>query len=374
MRIIQVLGSSAGGRGQYVAALSREMSALGHQICVVAPRATLERFDFPKTLAMGNRRLGFSRRFLRLCRGADVIHAHGYQAALLVAGCFELFWRKHRQHPVFAITWHNDFLTHGWRRRLDLALAGFPLGFATLVSAVSNQLCDQARELGCAEVFWSPAPSLKVPQLLAQPPVATESKLELRRALFADAPGFDVNLPLVISAARWSEQKDLETSGAAFVALHTPVNWVVLGDGNPEYARRAGLVAAGRRVQRGEQFLLPGAVANMEDYLRAADVFVLTSKSEGWPLSVQEAMAAGLPVVSTPVGGVPEILGGCGFLVPVGDAAGFAAYIESALGDAGKRQGSASRQRAAGFETFATLAQYWLRRYTAPHHAVEHTI
>lgn len=362
MKIIHVLGPSAGGRGAYVEALATEMTGLGHRVCVAGPGETLTRFHFPRPVALGKQRLGFSGRFLDLLRGADVVHAHGYQAAALVAAYFTgLFPPGHR--PVFAITWHNELLPRGWRLHRDLAVAAWPLRFANLVSAVNHHLCDQARHLGFSEAFWSPAPSLKVPGLLAQPPLDKAAKRVARRHLFADTPGFDPGLPLALSVARWSVQKGLETAAAAFVSLPTPVNWVVIGDGDVDYARRATHVATGRQVRHGEQFLLPGAANNVEDYLRAADVFVMTSKSEGWPLSVQEAMAAGLPVVSTRVGGVPEILRGCGFLVDVGDALGCANAIEAALEDAGKCQGAAARQRAAGFETFATLARRWLQRY-----------
>jgi len=74
---------------------------------------------------------------------------------------------------------------------------------------------------------------------------------------------------------------------------------------------------------------------------RAADVFVLPTHREGWPNVVTEALASGLPVVATPVGGIPQILGGSepeahlGALVDVGDVAGFRAAIQRVL-DGGK--------------------------------------
>jgi glycosyltransferase involved in cell wall biosynthesis len=81
----------------------------------------------------------------------------------------------------------------------------------------------------------------------------------------------------------------------------------------------------------------------------AADFFVLPSRDEGLPLAVLEAMARSLPVVVTPVGGVPEVVKDRehGLLVPVDDDRALAAAIEtiardlalrSALGEAGHRR------------------------------------
>ncbi|MGI9501669.1 MAG: glycosyltransferase [Geminicoccaceae bacterium] len=61
------------------------------------------------------------------------------------------------------------------------------------------------------------------------------------------------------------------------------------------------------------QVIMPGGqpAGALPDWYRAADVLVLASSREGWPNVVLEALACGLPVIATPVGGVPEILGDC---------------------------------------------------------------
>jgi glycosyltransferase involved in cell wall biosynthesis len=71
------------------------------------------------------------------------------------------------------------------------------------------------------------------------------------------------------------------------------------------------------------------------DFLAAADAFVLSSSGEGLPISLLEAMAAGLPVVTSAIGAMPEVVngGGGGFVVPAGSVEGFARAIERLAGD-----------------------------------------
>src|SRR5262249_28468615 len=97
--------------------------------------------------------------------------------------------------------------------------------------------------------------------------------------------------------------------------------------------------------------------------LCAADVFLLTSVSEGIPLTLIEAMAAGLPVVSTDVGGTAEVVadGQTGYLVPAKDDAALAGAVVRLAGDGRLRQrlGAAGQARArAVFDEARMVARY----------------
>jgi glycosyltransferase involved in cell wall biosynthesis len=117
---------------------------------------------------------------------------------------------------------------------------------------------------------------------------------------------------------------------------------------DPAYAES--LKALAQELGLGQRVRFLGSRADVPDILRASDVFVLSSDYEGNPLSVLEAMAAGLPVISTAVGGVPELVqhGTTGLLVPAGDACSLAEAIAQLGCDPARRaaMGNTARQTA----------------------------
>jgi glycosyltransferase involved in cell wall biosynthesis len=86
-----------------------------------------------------------------------------------------------------------------------------------------------------------------------------------------------------------------------------------------------------RELGLGERFRFMGHTADPNGAVRAADVMLMTSISEGLPMSILEAMGQGRPVVATGVGGVPDVVRGCGIVTPPGDAHGLARAVATLL-------------------------------------------
>jgi glycosyltransferase involved in cell wall biosynthesis len=154
---------------------------------------------------------------------------------------------------------------------------------------------------------------------------------------------------VIVQVARLDYLKDHATAlrTLAEVLRHRPGAQLFLVGEGPE---RAPIEAAIRQLGLGERVRLLGLRKDVARFLFAADLFLLTSISEGIPLTLIEAMAAGLPVVSTRVGGVPEVVedGRTGLLAPAGDAAALAGQILRLAADPALRErlGGQGRDRA----------------------------
>jgi glycosyltransferase involved in cell wall biosynthesis len=151
----------------------------------------------------------------------------------------------------------------------------------------------------------------------------------------------------LLSVGRLRPPKDFLTLVRAVAALEPgSVRLRIAGDG-PD---RAALSAEVARLGLDGVVELLGERHDVDELLAAADLLVLSSDSEGLPLSVLEAMAAGLPVVASAVGGVPELVrdGETGLLVPPGDPGALARALAGLVADPElrARAGAAGRRRA----------------------------
>jgi glycosyltransferase involved in cell wall biosynthesis len=281
----------------------------------------------------------WARRLRRLVvdRAIDVVHIHAPYPAAVGRPVLRALGRR---RPAIVYTEHNSWDGYGWATRWANALT-YPL--------------DDARLVVSPEALASmPRPFRRRTEVLVHGIELDEAashgaaRDRIRREL-----GVTDATVLVVTVANLRAHKDyptlLEATRRALDA-GAAIRVVAVGQGPLENDIRA---LAGR-LGLGEAFQLLGYRSDALDVLAAGDIFTLSSKAEGYPVSLMEALALGLPVVATAVGGIPEAVrsGVEGLTVPatrpdlLGDA------LASLAGDAERRAafGEAARTRSVLFD------------------------
>ena len=239
-------------------------------------------------------------RLRQLMANTDIVHAH----SPLLAGAARLMARTMRRRPVTVSTEHNVWSSFLWPTRLLNALTA---GLDAQRWAVSQEvLRSMGRRAGRAASVLVHGIVLHA----GEPEPGTRERIRAELGIPTDAV-------VVLTVANFRREKDYPNLlNAAHQALSTePRLWfVAVGQGPLEGEVRALHAELGL----GERFVLTGYRADVPDLMAAADIFTLGSAFEGLPVSIMEAMAAGLPTVATAVGGVPEAVvdGETGILVP----------------------------------------------------------
>lgn len=223
---------------------------------------------------------------------------------------------------------HAALLAHsrqmgGWRHRLMPLLARLVYPLADAVVGVAHGVSEElVKDLGL--------PRHKVATIWN--PVVTED-FAARAAAPLPHPWLgDGGPPVILAAGRLAPVKDYPTFLAAIAALRRrrPVRAILLGEG-PE---RPALLARRDALGLGDCVDLPGAMADPLPWFARAAALAVTSLSEGFALTLVEAMACGVPVASTdcPVGPRDILEGGrYGPLTPVGDAGALADALAGLL-------------------------------------------
>jgi glycosyltransferase involved in cell wall biosynthesis len=175
-----------------------------------------------------------------------------------------------------------------------------------------------------------------------------------------DLPNWNQQAPLagagvLVTAARLVEKKGLHLVPAALAKLQArglTFTWRIAGDG-PERARLQALVAQHRL---GDRVVFLGACDNatVRRELMAADAALLPcilagdGERDGIPIFLSEAMALGVPVVTTPISGIPEVVNDrdTGFFAAPGDSDALAATLAAVLGDPSLARSVGARGRA----------------------------
>lgn len=362
LTILHVLAPArVGGLEQVVLALATGHSARGHRVCVAAV-VSEDTTEHPfieglraagidvRVAAISARSYAAEREFIRrLCRELkpDVLHTHGYRPDVVDSGVARALGIATLStiHGFIGLTMRGriyEWIQRRWLRRFDavvavsrpqvglLTKAGVPAG---RVHLLPNAWSEQSSRL---------------------------SGSAARQQMQIPANAFHIGW-----VGRISPEKGADVLLAALPHLaDLPLIASFIGEGSERERLTAEAAAAGESRVRWHGFL-----ANAGRLYAGFDVFVLSSHTEGTPIALLEAMSAGVPIVATAVGGVPDVVSrNEALLVPPNDPAALAAAIRSVYADptAAAARARAAQQRLA--QNFAV--EPWLASYEALYRSI----
>ncbi len=327
-----------GGAESVVTALARGAHARGHPVAVAAlgqdasapPALPALRAAGVAVhdLRCGRRRyLAEIRALARVLRTVrpDVVHTHVYHADIVGTAAA-------RVAGTACVATVHGFTGGGGRNRLYERLDLLALRFARRVICVSDGTAARVRASGIAAGRvrvvpngWPGTAFLPRPQARARLGLAPEYVVIGWVGRLSAEKGPDLFLDAVLPLLSGNRRA------------------VLVGDGE-EHERLAALLA---RDARGSRVLLAGVRPDAGSLMAAFDVLVLSSRTEGVPMVLLDAMAARVPVAAFAVGGIPDVVdASSAWLAPAGDAAALRAQLAAAIEDregAGRRADAAAR-------------------------------
>jgi glycosyltransferase involved in cell wall biosynthesis len=355
-----------GGLERVVQALGRGLRGLGHDVHVVAVGVgaeTVARFLAPlsdagvrtRTLVLSGRAYLRERAAIAdLCRQLcpDVVHTHGYRPDVVDAGVA-------RRLGIPVVTTVHGFTGGGWKNQFYEWLQCRAFRRFDAVVAVSRPLVERLARGGVPRGRIH-----EVPNAWRQLAPALDRE-SARRALGIPPDAFVVGW-----VGRLSPEKGPDVLlDAVHHASDLPLAISMVGSG----VMQMPLQARAKRLGLNGRIRWHGAVPDADRVLRAFDVCVLSSRTEGTPIVLFEAMAAGVPVVATRVGGVPDVVSPVhAALVAPEDPVALAAEIRGVYQDPA---GAQRRARAASVRLERDFGVApWLDRYEAIYQLVSHGV
>jgi glycosyltransferase involved in cell wall biosynthesis len=350
VRLLLVVDSlEAGGAERHVVDLAVALRRRGYEVTVASSIADglaepLERADIPVRPLLDRRvkrrlSLAFAWRLRRLIKRGhfDLVHAHIYASAGAAATA--------NAGVPLVITEHTEAL---WQTRSARMVCRWVYARAEHVIAVSTAIRRRLIERDSVP-----------PQRITVIPNAVTSAATASHALPSLPAGWH-NVPLVGVVARLQPEKGVAAflKAAACVApLFPEVGFLVVGDG----PLREELKGLARQLGLEQRVHFLGHRPDARALIELLDVLVVPSFTEGSPLIVLETMAAGVPVVASAVGGIPDQVRHDkeGLLVPPGDPRALGDALLRLLRDSdyARSLGEAGRERVASEFSYANMLQ-----------------
>jgi glycosyltransferase involved in cell wall biosynthesis len=328
-----VLSLDVGGLERLVVELARMAQCRGHRITVIC----IERAGqlSPDVIAAGarvielakptGRHAQYTEQASRLLSELepDVVHTHQIGAAWYLAQ------PAHRLRVPVLHTEHGNHLlrqqgiANTIRTRLRMALTARHI----------DAFCCVSNEIAAAVSQWHVVDRAKVRVVANGVPINRQSAPFSNRDVRAEL-GIPPTATVVGTVGRLTEVKRQSLLIGAFARIHasqSETHLVIVGDG-PE---RLALETLARTLGVTHAVHFVGYQRRPEDFLAIIDVFSLTSRSEGFPVSLLEAWSAGIAVACSAVGGIKDVVthGKNGMLFPAGDETAAAQVILQLIAD-----------------------------------------
>ena len=364
MKVLMVITSlGMGGAEKVVTTLADQLVELGHEVKIAY--LTGEALVVPKNKCISLVSLeiksfgSLTSGYLKLRKlidefKPDVVHSHLVHANIL---CRTL--RLSKTMPKLISSAHNTD-EEGWTRFLAYRLTD-------KLADISTNVSDEAVEAFIEKKAVRSGRMLTLHNGISTTEFvfSSQARSDIRREL-----GVTDGQQLILAVGRLNEQKDYPNLLSAISEIsdrYKNIKLVIVGDG-PQLNKLKEKV---RSLGLNDKVKFLGLRLDIPSLMSAADIFTLSSASEGFGLVVAEAMACSRVVVATDCGGVKEVVGDAGFLVPSKDSQKLAAALELALNlnDYECLQlGIKARQRVIKHYSLSTAVQKWLHLYLAPIH------
>jgi glycosyltransferase involved in cell wall biosynthesis len=330
MRIVYVLTSlGMGGAEKQVLAVAERMAKRGHEVAllVLRPRVAEEWPTAAGTAYLGMQKtpqsvlagLARGHRFLRDFR-PDLVHSHSFHANISAR-----LQRLRMPHLVVVSTVHNVY-EGGWGRMLAYRLTD---GLSRRTITVSQAAADRFVRLKAIAERRCLVVTNGIDTAEFTPNTERRAAVRSQKGLGQAASR---QVFVWLAAGRITPAKDYPNLLRAFAKVRAhrsdALLWIAGECLSDELTRLKELSA---QMDLGDSVRWLGLRRDIPALLDAADGFVSASAWEGMPLAVGEAMAMEKPVVATDVGGVRELVGNAGVLVPAGDSDALAEAMKSTM-------------------------------------------
>ena len=322
--VFYVNSLTKGGAQRVIVNLTESLLEKGHQVTIVTTAVYLPEYDLPERAKRifpditeeeitNNRIVNFKRRFMKLRN----------------------VWKTEKPDVIVSFIGKNNFMAilTSWGLKIPVVVSvrGEPRAeyYDKMHESLAKTLMGKADGL----ILQTPDAKAYFPKWIQKKAVILENPLNPE---FIDAYYEGQRKNEIVSVGRIDANKNQKLIVEAFNRIAeelSDVNLVLYGDGEGKKE----LMDYVKNSPYRERIFLPGVVSDVKERIRKSKLFVLSSDTEGMPNALMEALALGIPSVSTdcPCGGPRMLMEGKenGILVPVGDADAMAAAMKKIFKD-----------------------------------------